>query len=194
MNETVNTETREQDDPPVTVLVTRRPKPGREKDFEDYVAGITQAAMRQPGHLGTNVFRPAKEKDRSYRILFKFDRRSNLERWENSPERADWHAIADQVSEAREVQTVTGLEAWFDMPDCPVNLHPPKHKMAVVIWMGVYFLVTTLTLLVGPFIADWPFMLRTFVITAMVVGLLTYFVMPFLTKLLKGWLFAHKPG
>lgn len=182
------TDTNIQNDPPVTVLVTRKPLPGKEAEFEDYIAGITQAAMRYPGHMGANVFRPNKP-DGTYRIVFKFDRRSNLERWENSAERAEWHAIADTVSQPRKVETITGLEAWFTLPDCAINVHPPKYKMAFLVWLGVFFLVTLFSYLIGPLIGDWPLLGRVFATTVFVVPVLTYLVLPFLTRLFSRWLY-----
>ena len=107
-NQGFTTDNSDEGDPPVTVMVTRKPVDGKESEFEDYVAGITQAAMQWPGHMGTNVFRPDKP-DGSYRIVFKFDHLSNLEKWENSKERGEWREIAEQVSQPREIQTITGM-------------------------------------------------------------------------------------
>ncbi|MEL0584981.1 MAG: antibiotic biosynthesis monooxygenase [Candidatus Thiodiazotropha sp. (ex. Lucinoma kazani)] len=178
------------EDPPVTVLVTRRPRPGKEQPFEDYLVGITNAAMQHPGHMGTNIFRPSRPGG-DYRIIFKFDHRSNLEQWERSPERADWRAIAEQVSEPRQVETITGLEAWFTLPTCAVNIHPPKYKMALVVWLGVFSLVTGLSSLLGPLMSDWPKIVQTLTLTAMVVILLTYAVMPLLIRLFSRWLYPE---
>lgn len=190
MSETPNpsNELPAESDPPVTVLVTRKPVPGREAEFEDYIAGITHAAMRFPGHLGANVFRPNKP-DGDYRIVFKFDRRSNLEKWENSRERAEWAEVAETVSQPREVQTITGLEAWFTLPDCAINVHPPKYKMAFLVWLGVFTLVTLFSYLIGPLIVDWPLLARVLATTLFVVPTLTYFVLPFLTRLFSKWLY-----
>lgn len=190
MSETPNpsNELPAESDPPVTVLVTRKPVPGREAEFEDYIAGITHAAMRFPGHLGANVFRPNKP-DGDYRIVFKFDRRSNLEKWENSRERAEWAEVAETVSQPREVQTITGLEAWFTLPDCAINVHPPKYKMAFLVWLGVFTLVTLFSYLIGPLIEAWPLLARVLATTLFVVPTLTYFVLPFLTRLFSKWLY-----
>ncbi len=178
-------------DPPVTVLVTRKPIPGKESEFEDYITGITQAAMRSPGHLGANVFRPNKPKG-EYRIVFKFDRRSNLERWETSEEREQWRKIAETVSQPMSVQTITGLEAWFTLPECAVNVHPPKYKMALLVWLGVFTLVSLFSVTLGPFMEGWPLLARTFVTTAFVVSILTYFVLPFLTRIFSRWLYPKR--
>ena len=80
-------------DPPVTVMMSRRPLPGKEKAFEEYLAGVTGAARLRSGHLGATIFRPVRPEDRDYHILFKFDRRSNLERWETSAERAQFGSL-----------------------------------------------------------------------------------------------------
>ncbi|WP_316367121.1 antibiotic biosynthesis monooxygenase [Candidatus Thiodiazotropha sp. CDECU1] len=178
-------------DPPVTVLVTRRPKPGKEQAFEDYLTGITQAALQHQGHMGANIFRPSRPGG-EYRIVFKFDRRSNLERWENSTEREEWRAIAEEVSEPRQVETISGLEAWFTLPTCAMNVHPPKYKMALLVWLGVFCLVTLLSGLLGPLISEFPRLLQTFILTALVVVCLTYAVMPLLTRLFSGWLYPNK--
>lgn len=176
-------------DQPVTVIVTRRPKPGMEKAFEEYITGITQAAIQHEGHLGTNVFRPSGPKEKDYNIIFKFDRRSHLDEWENSEERLQWRNVAKNVSEKPSREIITGLETWFSLPSQPVNLPPPRYKMAVVIWIGIFSLVSVVSALIGNYIADFPLLVRTFSISIIVVPLMTFFVMPFLTRLFSGWLY-----
>jgi len=68
----------------------------------------------------------------------------------------------------------------------------PKWKMAVMIWLGIYPLITLIILLVFPFMQEhnWPLPLRTLVVTMFAVPLMVYLVLPFLQKLLKAWL--HK--
>ena len=178
-------------DDPVTVLVTRRPIPGAEEAFETYLKGITEAASVQPGHLGSTIFRPSGGKDPAYRILFRFDKRSNLERWENSEERAKWHDVASQVSQPRETQVECGLEAWFTVPNCDVPAHPAKIKMALVVWLGIFLIVSSLSLILMPFIEHWPMLWRTLFFTGVVVALMTWVVMPLLTRLFSRWLYPR---
>ncbi len=168
----------------VTVLVTRRPKAARKEKFEAYLKGITQCAMKHQGHFGVSIFKPEEGKEGDYRIIFKFDSEENLALWEQSDERQKWHGVAEEVSETGTVEISTGLESWFTIPNQtgPVP-HPPKYKMALVIWIGIFSLVTLLSLLLDPFLP------RIFLLTAIVVLLMTYVVMPFLTSLLKKWLY-----
>lgn len=179
-------------DPPVTVMMSRRPLPGREKAFEEYLAGVTEAARRRPGHLGVTIFRPVRPEDREYHILFKFDRRSNLESWETSEERAQWREVARTVSERPKRQVVTGLEAWFALPSQAINLPPPRYKMALVVWLAIYVLITGIQALFGDFLAGLPLMLRTLIMTAVTVPLMTFLLMPLLTRTFKSWLYRER--
>lgn len=176
-------------DPPVTVMMSRRPLPGREKAFEEYLTGITEVARRRPGHLGFTIFRPTRPEDREYHILFKFDRRSNLESWENSAERAQWREVARTVSERPKRQVVTGLEAWFSLPSQAINLPPPRYKMAIVVWLAIYLLITGIQMLFGDLLKDLPLMLRTLILTVITVPLMTFLVMPVFTRIFKNWLY-----
>jgi antibiotic biosynthesis monooxygenase (ABM) superfamily enzyme len=40
---------------PVTAVFSRRVRPGREAEFEDWAHGVIVAATRWPGHLGASV-------------------------------------------------------------------------------------------------------------------------------------------
>lgn len=42
---------------PVTVVVSRRPAPGRERDLERWADGLLELAARFPGHLAGEVMR-----------------------------------------------------------------------------------------------------------------------------------------
>ena len=77
-----------------------------------------------------------------------------------------------------------GLEAWFRSPHNP----PPKWKMAVATFIGVFPLAMILNLTIGPVIREWPFVPRNAVFNACVVALLSWAVMPVVTRLLHGWL------
>jgi antibiotic biosynthesis monooxygenase (ABM) superfamily enzyme len=174
----------------VTVMVTRRPKPGKRDAFEDYIRGITQCAMKHPGHLGANILKPQHD-DGEYRIIFKFDSRENLEQWERSSEREKWRQMAEQVSEPRSLQIQNGLDVWFELSDEGVDRpsHPPKYKIALVVWLSIFTLVVTFSHLFESLLNLLPFEARILLLTGVVVFLMTYVVMPNLTKLLHPWLF-----
>lgn len=66
---------------------------------------------------------------------------------------------------------------------------PKKWKMAILIWLAIYPTITLLFLFFGKqFALIEPLPLRTFVITIVVVPLMVFLIIPFLQKLMAGWL------
>jgi hypothetical protein len=120
-------------DDPVTVLYSRRVKPGREADFETWARGIVAAARQFPGHLGASVLDAPGS--REYHILFTFADRRSLRAWLDSDERRRWLTRVGELLEAdRGLQQLTGLETWFKLPgsNVPTMTPPPRWKMWLV--------------------------------------------------------------
>ena len=67
---------------------------------------------------------------------------------------------------------------------------PPRYKLALLTWAGAYALITLILAVAGPAMASWPLALRTLVLSVVMVGGLTWLVMPRLTRLFRGWLQA----
>src|SRR5215210_9557812 len=98
------------ENPPATAVVTRRVKPGREREFEEWVSGILAAAKKFPGYLGSEVLRPSEHDDNEYKIIFRFDHASNLHVWESSEERHHWlRKSRPLLHEEEKVHVLTGL-------------------------------------------------------------------------------------
>jgi uncharacterized protein len=68
---------------------------------------------------------------------------------------------------------------------------PPRYKLAVLMWAGAYTVITLLLALLGPAMASWPLMLRTLVLSLTMVVVLTWLIMPRLTRLFGSWLHAR---
>ena len=73
--------------PPVTVLVSRRVRQGRGREFEQLMAGMQAAAAGFPGHMGGFLMPPEPPEQACYRVLFAFDTDAHLQAWTQSPER-----------------------------------------------------------------------------------------------------------
>lgn len=69
-------------------------------------------------------------------------------------------------------------------------MKPPKRwKMAVVIWLAIYPLLTVVSLLAGPHISKIEFVpLRTLLLTVILVPMTVFVMIPTVQKLLKSWL------
>jgi antibiotic biosynthesis monooxygenase (ABM) superfamily enzyme len=67
-------------------------------------------------------------------------------------------------------------------------MQPPKHKMALLSWVGAWSLITLILGLLGPATAAWPLPLRTLVLSVLMVVGMTWLVMPYLTRTFRRWL------
>ena len=182
-------------DPPVTVVITRRVKPRCKAAFEKFISGITAAAMTFEGHLGTNVFRPSSPTDNEYRIIFKFDRASNLKIWQESECRRQWLARAESLRlEPARIRVITGLETWFTLSSPKPVTPPPRYKMATVTLITLFPLIQLAQLTIAPLLESTPLplLLRSLTITAILVWLMTYVAMPRMTKLFSRWLYSKQ--
>lgn len=179
-------------DTPVTVIVKRRPRPGKEKEFEEVVTGISRAAMSFEGHLGVNIFRPTKS-THYYRIVFKFDSRRHFIQWETSEERQAWLDRFTEVDMGDpQMEVLSGLETWFSLGDEDSVVPPPRHKMALVLWLCISTLSILIYLLLEPVLGDRYPILQIMGSTLVIIVLMTYLIMPFLSRLLQRWLYIRK--
>jgi uncharacterized protein len=180
-------------DGPVTTTVTRRVKSGHEAAYEAFLAGITGTAKDFPGYLGVEVFRPAVGDGGEYRTVYRFDSPAHLRRWLDSPERAAWLERAEpHVAGPMRTQFLTGLEGWFTLPAQPGAPPPPPYKMAIVTWVTIFPLITVIVLALAPLIGGLPVVARLAVTTAVAVPLMTWVIMPRMTRLLHRWLYPHR--
>jgi uncharacterized protein len=177
---------------PVTATVTRRVKPGHEAAYEQFLAGISGAAKAFPGYLGEEVFRPAGGEGGEYRIVYRFDSPAHLRAWLDSTERAAWLARAEpHVASPMRTQYLTGLEGWFTLPTQP-GAPPPAYKMAVLTWVTIFPLITLVVVVSAPLIGHLPLVPRLAVTTLVTVSLMTWVVMPRVTRLLHRWLYPGR--
>lgn len=65
---------------------------------------------------------------------------------------------------------------------------PPRHKMALLTWPAAWALITLVLWALGPAMGGWPLPLRTLVLSVFMVVGLTWFVIPYLTRVFAGWL------
>jgi antibiotic biosynthesis monooxygenase (ABM) superfamily enzyme len=197
----------DQEDGPITVIVTRTAKKGRIKEFEDWMDGIIHESLKFEGHLGVNVIRPVEQSSPEYVIIFRFNTLNNLLKWERSQVRKEWLEKSKDVVEGEDkVQKLTGLEFWFtpssihqtqgeannnEARSQPVDL-PPRYKMAIVTAGIVFVLLNTLIPQIQQLTAPLPLVLSSLLGVIIMVFLMTYLIMPSVTRLLKPWLYDKK--
>jgi antibiotic biosynthesis monooxygenase (ABM) superfamily enzyme len=178
---------------PVTVIVRRRVAPAQTQAFEQWVAAISAICAGFPGYLSTDVIRPAAGASLpEYVTIIRFASHAQLKAWEDSPALRDGLAQAASftLGEAQ-VQRAAGLEAWFSSPGgaAPVA---PRWKMLLVLCVAIYPVSSLVGLLVGPLLAGLPVALITLVSLPLSMAIVSYGVLPWLTPLLAGWLYAGR--
>lgn len=65
---------------------------------------------------------------------------------------------------------------------------PPKWKTAILIWLAIYPALTLLVALFGEYLILLPLALRTLVMTAILVPLMVFVLLPRLQRVFAGWL------
>lgn len=174
---------------PVTMIVSRRVRPGRESEYERWIEGIVAAAREFPGYAGTEVIRPGVGGEREYVIVLKFSTYDQVKAWATSPERQEWLERAEPLTQDTTVQVVSGLEAWFTLPGQQRRPAPPRYKMALLTTAALYPLLLLSGVTLEPLFAPLPDPIGLLISTSILVTLMTYLIMPRVTALLKGWLY-----
>jgi uncharacterized protein len=180
---------------PVTVIVNSKARKGKIDEFEEWMDGIIHESMKFEGHMGVNVIRPIDPlSNPEYVIIFRFNTYENLTMWQNSEIRKEWLEKSADVTEGEPVvQKQTGLEFWFTPPhNTGQHAIPPRYKMAIVTGGIVFALLSSLVPLIRQATAMLPQTLSILVAVAIMVPLMTYVIMPFVTKLLRPWLSKKK--
>jgi antibiotic biosynthesis monooxygenase (ABM) superfamily enzyme len=171
----------------IHIAITRRVRPGREEEFQQALREFFQASFAHGGVLGATMIAPPPGSDsREFGILRSFANEKERDDFYASPLFREWEAKARPLTETDSWthRPLHGLEAWFRAPHAP----PPRWKMAVATFLGVFPLAMILNLTLGPLIREWPFALRNAAFNACMVALLSWVVMPAITRLLHRWL------
>ncbi len=185
---------------PVTVSITRHLDPGREAEMMSWMtAGIT-LAEKFPGFLGAGWVRPESDSE-TWHVLYRFADAGSLARWESSHERQWWRDASTGlgVVESR-VEKRTGIEGWFDDPvDADVRdlrlpaPAPPRYKQATIIWLGFFPLSLLSTWFLAHHLTGLGILERVLLNTLVMTPLMTYLVLPRMTRALRWWLQEEPP-
>ncbi len=174
------------------LVVSRRIKPGREKEYAEWLQRIIGAASGFPGYRGVTTIAPAgPESDVRY-LVWRFDSAKSLEAWESSETR---NRLTDEVRSYSDqhYEKSSGMETWFSLPDVHRVVAPPRWKMFLATLLAVYPVSLAARYLLTPFLATWPLYATTAIYSSILVGVLTYFAMPKLSWLLRRWLYPTRP-
>jgi hypothetical protein len=172
---------------PIHVAITRHIRPGHEGEFQQALREFFQTSFAHSGVLGATMLVPPPGSDsREFGILRTFADEKERDNFYASPIFKAWEDRCRPLTESDSwtCRQLHGLEAWFRSPHNP----PPRWKMAVATFLGVFPVAMVLNLILSPAIRSWPFVLSSAVFNLCVVALLTWVVMPLVTWWMRGWL------
>lgn len=172
--------------PPVHVAITRQVKPGCEEEFESALLHFIAETMSCPGVLGAQILRPAPGGAAEYGILRGFTSEEARDAFYSSPQFRAWEEqVAHLVADSWRQRPLHGLEAFFRGE---AQHPPPRWKMALLTWVGVFPSALLYGNLVHGLLPGLPATLTTALATALVVVTLAWAIMPLLTRLFQNWL------
>lgn len=179
---------------PVTVSIVRHVAPEHAAQMVAWVRAGSSLAERFPGFLGTGWVRPSPGSE-EWHMLYRFADQASLARWESSSQRRWWLDSAQGLVGQSLVERRTGIEGWFDEPRDvdvedlrPAAPAPARWKQAVVIWMAFFPLSLGLGFLLTHIGLDLGIVLRTLVATVIATPIMTYGVLPWMTRRFEWWL------
>ena len=185
-----------QDGNSVTVVVSRNVFPGHERDYDEWVRRMMEAAKETPGNQAVTLLMPPPGRPGLNHLVIHFKDEKSMHIWETSYLRQKLSHEADAFSR-RIRQEATGLETWFSIPECPELETPPRWKMSIVTFIAVYVLsIIMIPLLDVVFLGESSyfkgrdFYLMTILVAALLVLILTYAVMPWFSRyIFLKWLY-----
>jgi len=172
---------------PITTIAKHIVPKSQEDGFKDWVRGIDETCQRFVGYQGLEHIHSLGDSDMEHFCIFRFETEGNLDLWMQSEARKCW--LDDERSCSASVYTARpyqSLDFWFESAERPGAVTSDS-KMAIVtflvIWPMVHYIPPLLDALVS---VKW---LIEPMSVAVIVVLMTYFVMPLVTRLLARWLF-----
>ena len=170
-----------------TTIVARKIRAGAEKKYEDWLRRVIKVGSGFPGHRGVDIVRPSPGTCGLHLLLVRFDSQADMQRWENSRERQGFlRELADLTTGETLRDNATGLESWFSVPGAPMP--PNRHRMTLLITVVVFLLVLLIQGVAGPLLGRLSLIPRVALLSILQVGLLSYAIMPWLSRWLSRWL------
>ncbi len=176
----------------VTSVIRHEVRPEAQARYEQWLQRITPLAGRFPGHRGVNVIRPGAG-SHAYTITIRFDSLGHAEDWFLSEARRELiEEVQPLLRVSESVETVTGLEFWFT----PAPGRPPARpwKQFLVTLSAIYPLTLLVPWALQPLFDAVPALqpqpASRLVVAVVVVALMTWVVMPRLTRRVAKWLFS----
>lgn len=159
--------------------------------FLQWQQGITRAAEAFAGYQATEMYPPADSHQPDWVIIIHFDDSQALQKWLDSPTRAEWTAkLPAEIANFRIKTLSVGFGPWFAglVRD---GGFPPHWKLALAVLLALYPAVMLFTLYLSPHTAFLGFAGAMLVSNAASSCFLEWVGVPILNRVLARWLTAN---
>jgi uncharacterized protein len=173
---------------PVTMLITRQIAPERYSDFLSWLRQGEILAAGFPGFLGSGVLQPPEGSDQ-YEIVLRFHDEASLARWENSLSRRMWLERGRGLVRASSIYRATGMDSWFGRQKSA----PPRWKQAFSIWLVYCPSLLLFNIVFKDQLMAMSLLWRVVVTTSIMSPILSFVLIPFISRVLRGWLHPGAP-
>jgi antibiotic biosynthesis monooxygenase (ABM) superfamily enzyme len=180
------------DDMPVTTIIRQRPRANAVDRYEAWLKEITPLAQQFAGHQGVNIIRPQNASD-AYTVVLHFDTTANLRKWLESDTRQRLvERVRPFLDDEEAIDIKTGLEFWFTPP--PGARHAKPYKQFLVTLSVIFPLTIVIPWLLRPVFVWFPVLttpgVQHLIVAALIVGTVTWLVMPYYARLISRWLYS----
>lgn len=182
------------DDAGATAVITHRVRDDKHPEYERWLAEISPVCKAAPGHLDWHIIRPVPGLTATYTVVIRFGTRAHLQQWMESADRARLIAeVHPLLASGEDFFISSGLDFWFTPAQAKAKV-PARWKQYLMTWSAIYPLVLGASFL-APYALQWlgiphSLPMTTLAVTAVVVFMMVYVVMPRYTRLVQRWLFA----
>ncbi|GAB3942169.1 antibiotic biosynthesis monooxygenase [Spirosoma harenae] len=180
-------------DSAVTTIILQHPTKQHMQAYENWLTEIVPLAQKAAGHRGVTIIRPH-EASQPFTIVLHFDSEANLRAWLESDTRQQLIEKVRPLLQADEtIQLKTGLEFWFTPPQ--TRKLAPAYKQFLITLSAIFPLSILVPWLLAPIFSAVPFLafplVKPLLTSGIIVGLMTFVIMPRYVRLVARWLFAN---
>ncbi|GAB3893335.1 antibiotic biosynthesis monooxygenase [Larkinella knui] len=179
-------------DSAVTTIIVQRPYKNQIHAYENWLKEMVPLAQGAAGHRGVNVIRPHGQ-TQAYTIVLHFASEATLRNWlESDTRRQMIEKVRPFLDTEEKIEVKTGLEFWFTPPE--TKKAAPPYKQFLLTLSAIFPLSVLVSWLLAPVFSALPFLagvplLKPFMTSLIIVGLMTFVIMPRYVRLVANWLY-----
>ncbi|RYZ32857.1 MAG: antibiotic biosynthesis monooxygenase [Sphingobacteriales bacterium] len=175
----------------VTTIIVQRPYKNHIHAYENWLQEMVPLAQATDGHRGVNVIRPHGHSE-AYTIVLHFASETTLRNWLESDTRKQMIGkVRPFLNTEEKIEIKTGLEFWFTPP--ATGKAAPPYKQYLLTLSAIFPLTLLVPWVLSPLFSALPFLsvplLKPFITSMIIVGLMTFAIMPRYVRLVSKWLY-----